>query len=157
MILQPKLSSTGRIDRRKMSKQNRDKGRFDGGWIYLIAGLTLAGIAGYVLRADVRKAAASVEWLKAFWCIGFAWIGFAFDAFKASRTAGRSTGAWPLYLRFYFPLVTLVGFFVYCAIDVYTSEKSYFFYFLSALLALALGYHADRFRDLSKLIPGKPD
>jgi hypothetical protein len=141
-----------------MSKQIRDKGRFFGGWIYLIAGLTLAGIAGYESWADVRKALASVEWLKTFWCVGFAWIGFAFDAFKASRTVGRDApGAWPLYLRFYFLLVTLVGFLVYCAIDIYTSEKSYFFYFLSAFLASALGYQADRLRDLSKLIPGKLD
>src|SRR2546421_7745304 len=117
----------------------RDCGRFIGGWIYLLGALGILAVVGYSSLNQLKAALEAVDCSKWFWCVGFACVGFSFNAFKASAKGPRSTSAWPRYLTLYLPVLLLTAFFVDVTVEVYTVDKADFFFSVSAPLAAAFG------------------
>lgn len=136
-----------------------DCGRYIGGCIYLILGIFLvATLVSEKLPTfeSVSEKLDAFDKTKILWCLGWAAVGFAFNAFNAARKAVSTKSAWPLYLWFYFPLICVLSFFAYCSIEVFTVNRLHFFYPLAACLSMALGFHSDKVsRDIFGYLPGK--
>jgi len=116
-----------------------------GAWIFF--GLGAALVSPSVLPAweSAKDIAEEFELWKASWCLGWVLIGFAMNAFKASRNKRAiTTGAWPLYLFKYLPLLLIAALFMYFAVDVYTCDRPRYFYYLATFIGFFIGYDIDR-------------
>jgi len=99
------------------------------------------------IKSAWNQAAAMLKdmcWEQAAWCLGAVFIGFALNAFEASKKPGITTRAWPLYAKTYLPFLIVAGYFVYLAVDAYTVDRPKYFYVLALLVGLVMGYDVDR-------------